>query len=433
MLKKAFFIVSVVRPQSNNSRKVDDPYGPLNESVIFEGNSMPRNEIVISVFVASPSDVSEERKALESVVQELNKTWSKNLNLRLDLIKWETDVHPGFGAYSQDVINEQVNDEYDVFIAMFWGKIGSPTHKAESGTLEEFSRAYRKYTADNDSVDIMVYFKDQPIPPSKIDFEQLRHIQNLKRELGDKGGLYWVFENTEDFESLLRSHLSKVAQKWSSKYNSANHEISTSIKITKTEEAEPLDGSDEYGLLDYVEIYEDRMFDMTSALASMAEATEKIGLQFNRRAGEINALKDTGEHSDPKKARRVIKLSSDDMDRYSEIMELQIKLTTKSREEAFDALSKALSVYVDFKDEDNSTDLNDLEDSLIQMRDSAGGTIEGLSGFRETVANLPRLTIQLNKAKRRAVKVLDTVLEEVETTVSSSNDVLKIINELKNE
>jgi hypothetical protein len=394
---------------------------------------MPRNETVISVFVASPSDVPEERKALESVVHELNKTWSRNLNLRLDLIKWETDVYPGFGAYPQDVINEQINDEYDVFIAMFWGRMGSPTHKAESGTLEEFYRAHRKYTADKDSIDIMVYFKDQPIPPSKMDFEQLKHIKALKSELGEKGGLYWVFENTEDFESLLRSHLSKMAQKWSTKYSSENHKGSVTLEIAKIEETEPLDESDEYGLLDYTEIYEDRMFDMTSALVSMAEATEKIGHQFNRRTDEINALKEVGEYNDPKKARRVIKLSSDDMDRYSEIMELQIKLTTKSREEAFDALSKALSVYVDFKGEDNSTDLNDLEDSLIHMKDAAGEIIEGLSGFRETVANLPRLTIQLNKAKRRAVKVLNTVLEEVETTVSSSNDVLKIINELKSE
>lgn len=106
---------------------------------------MPRNETVIGVFVASPSDVSEERKALESVVHELNKTWSKNLNLRLDLIKWETDIYPGFGEYSQDVINEQVNDEYDVFVAIFWGRSGTPTKIAESGTIEEFNRAYNKY------------------------------------------------------------------------------------------------------------------------------------------------------------------------------------------------------------------------------------------------------------------------------------------------
>lgn len=344
----------------------------------------------------------------------------------------ETDVYPGFGASPQDVINEQINDDYDVFIAMFWGKIGSPTHKAESGTLEEFNRAYGKYAVDKESVDIMVYFKDQPIPPSKIDFEQLKNIQELKVELGEKGGLYWLFENTEDFESLLRSHLSKMAQKWSLKYSSPNEESSTTLEVAEKEKTEPSDESEEYGLLDYTEIYEDRMFDMTSAMASMTDATEKIGHQFNRRTHEINTLMESGENGDHKKSRRVIKLSSDDMDRYSEIMELQIKLTSKSREEAFDALSKALSVYVDFKDEDDSAELNDLEDSLKHMRSSAGGTIEGLLEFRQTVAKLPRLTIQLNKSKRRAVEVLDTVLEEVETIVSSSNDVLKIIDELKN-
>lgn len=396
---------------------------------------MPRNETVIGVFVASPSDVSEERKALESVVHELNKTWSKNLNLRLDLIKWETDIYPGFGEYSQDVINEQVNDEYDVFVAIFWGRSGTPTKRAESGTIEEFNRAYNKYKADADSVDIMVYFKDHPIPPSKMNYEQLKIIQDLKHELGEKGGLYWEFENTEDFESLLRSHLSKVAQKWSSKsnaiINSANLTGSTDLAVNNVVTLYE-DEYEEYGLIDYLEIYEDRMFDMTAALASMSEATEKIGNQFTRRTDEINSLLEAGEHSDPKKARRVIKLSSDDMERYSEILELQITISSKSREEAFDALSKALSFYVDFKYEDNLSDLSDFEESLKQMIDAASGTLEGFAGYRETVSSLPRLTIQLNKAKRRVVNVLDSVLEEIKTTISSSNDVLAIIKELKN-
>lgn len=277
----------------------------------------------------------------------------------------------------------------------------------------------------------MVYFKDQPIPPSKMNYEQLKIIQDLKHELGEKGGLYWEFENTEDFESLLRSHLSKVAQKWSSKsnaiINSSNPTVSTDLAVNNVVTLYE-DEYEEYGLIDYLEIYEDRMFDMTAALASMSEATEKIGNQFTRRTDEINALMEAGEHSDPKKARRVIKLSSDDMERYSEILELQIAISSKSREEAFDALSKALSFYVDF----NPSDLSDLEDNLKQMIDAASGTLEGFAGYRETVSSLPRLTIQLNKAKRRVVNVLDSVLEEIKTTISSSNDVLTIIKQLKN-
>lgn len=268
-----------------------------------------------------------------------------------------------------------------------------------------------------------------------MNYEQLKIIQDLKHELGEKGGLYWEFENTEDFESLLRSHLSKVAQKWSSKsnaiINSANLTGSTDLVVNNVVTLYE-DEYEEYGLIDYLEIYEDRMFDMTAALASMSEATEKIGNQFTRRTDEINALMEAGEHSDPKKARRVIKLSSDDMERYSEILELQITISSKSREEAFDALSKALSFYVDFKDEDNPSDLSDFEESLKQMIDAASGTLEGFAGYRETVSSLPRLTIQLNKAKRRVVNVLDSVLEEIKTTISSSNDVLTIIKQLKN-
>lgn len=149
---------------------------------------MPRSETIIGTFVASPSDVEEERAALESVVAELNKTWSKNLNLRLDLIKWETDVHPGFGQYSQDVINTQINDEYDIFVAVFWGRIGSPTRDYDSGTLEELDRAYKKYVRDRKSIDILVYFKDHPIAPSKMDVQQLAKLSEVKDMLGEKRG-----------------------------------------------------------------------------------------------------------------------------------------------------------------------------------------------------------------------------------------------------
>jgi len=396
---------------------------------------MSRNETIVGVFVASPSDVSEERKALESIAQELNKAWSKNLNLRLDVIKWETDVYPGFGGYAQDVINNQINDEYDVFIAIFWSKIGSPTQIAESGTIEEFERVYKRYTENKSSVDIMVYFKDQAIPPSKMDFDQLQKIQKLKERLGEKGGLYWTFDSTEDFESLLRGHLSKIAQKWSSKslINLTQEPENTSEtgENEKSHKEVFLDEDEEYGLLDYLEIYEDRMFDMNTALSSMTEATEKIGSQFNRRAEEINSLNDGHGQADTKQARKIIKLSSDDMESYSEIIESQIKITSKSREKAFDALSKALSIYVDFKGADDANNLSDLEDSLESMKDAANGTIEGISGFRETLSNLPRLTIQLNKSKRRAVKALDDVLEEVETTAQSAINVLRIISELQ--
>lgn len=391
---------------------------------------MARNETIISVFVASPGDVIEERVALEAIISELNRTWSQSLKLRLDLVKWETHTNPGFGAYPQDVINQQLNDEYDVFIALFWTKIGTPTNTSESGTIEEFERAYQKYQDNPSSVEIMVYFKDQAIPPSTMDFVQLQKIQLLKNQLGEKGGLYWTFDNTEGFETLLRGHLSRVAQSWSQ-------------RLLVTKEVEEIndsqifkgivDDGDDYGLFDYLDIYEDRMSDMSSALELISDATIKIGIQFNRRTDEIYKLTsaNAGGFYDQKEARKIIKLTSDDLTRYSEILDSQVSIATSSRTEAFDALSKGISISIELSSEEEN--LEELKQSLRNMLRSATSAKDGLSNFRDSVANLPRLTIQINKAKRVVSTSLTRVLDEIRKTIQSTNDVLETIQSIENE
>ncbi|MBE3770260.1 hypothetical protein HJ207_21855 [Vibrio parahaemolyticus] len=391
---------------------------------------MARSETIISVFVASPGDVSDERSALESIISELNRTWSRSLNLRLELVKWETDIHPGFGKYPQDVINQQLNDEYDIFIALFWSKVGSPTDIAESGTIEEFDRAYQKYKNDPSSLDIMVYFKDQAIPPSKMDFAQLQKLQSLKEQMGEKGGLYWTFDSTEDFENLLRGHLSRVAQSWSKKLSVKDSP--EQIGDSKTVESFN-DESEDYGLFDYIDIYEDRMADMTSALELMTDATNKIGVQFNRRTAEVSKLTsaNTDGSYDQREARKIIKLTSDDLTRYSEILNSQVAIATSSRTEAFDALSKGISISIELPG--NEEGLDELKQNLREMLESAAAAKGGLSGFRESVANLPKLTVQINKAKRSVIASLDSVLDEIRKTIQSASDVLDTIQSIEKE
>jgi hypothetical protein len=87
------------------------------------------------VFVASPGDTGEERQRLERVVEELNKGVADENRIVLDLVRWETHTRPGIGEDAQDVINRQI-PEPDIVIAMFWRRLGTPTHRAPSGTAE---------------------------------------------------------------------------------------------------------------------------------------------------------------------------------------------------------------------------------------------------------------------------------------------------------
>ena len=388
--------------------------------------TMPRNETILNVFIASPSDVTEERRTLESIIQELNKTWSQNLNLRFDLIKWETDTYPSFADYPQNAINNQIDDNYDIFIAIFWSKTGTPTEKADSGTIEEFDRAYQKHLKDNSAVEIMIYFKDQPISPSKLNIEQLGKLQHLKKSLGEKGGLYWTFEDSKEFETSLRVHLSKVAQKWAKKIGSENPPKDRNESSEKQQPLEIFDEDDDYGILDYFEIFEDKMSVMTSGLCSIAEATDKVGSQFTTRTHEINSLTASGEKIDPSRARRILKLSADDLDRFSETVELQVTIVSNSREDAFEALSKAVALQVNIASNTESESA-ELKDAISSMRNSAIESQQGLINFRSTIESFPKLTIYLNKSKRKALKALDGIFEEIDTTIRSTDEILSLI------
>jgi hypothetical protein len=145
---------------------------------------LAKTHTILEVFIASPGDVSPERAVLEGVVSEFNLTWGDKHKVHLELVKWETHSRPSFGEDAQDVINTQVGDSYDVFLGIMWGRFGTATARAESGTEEEFARAHERLR-NGDNVQIMFYFKDAGISPSQMEGEQIVKVQAFKKEIAE--------------------------------------------------------------------------------------------------------------------------------------------------------------------------------------------------------------------------------------------------------
>jgi hypothetical protein len=173
---------------------------------------MADTRTVIRTFLASPGDVGPERDAASEIVSELNAIWSKFLGLTLELIRWETHAYPGIGDDAQFVINEEIADDYDLFVGIMWMKFGTPTQRAGSGTEEEFNRAYQRYTRDPQSVRIMFYFKSPPSPTDVVDQHQIEAVAAFRQKVGNQGVLYWTFQDEQHFATLLRMHLSLQMQ-----------------------------------------------------------------------------------------------------------------------------------------------------------------------------------------------------------------------------
>ena len=164
----------------------------------------------VRIFVASPNDVTEEREALATVINEINHTISAlapEKNVLLELVRWETHAHPKMGRI-QNIINEQIG-KYDVFIGIMWKRFGTPTSVAESGTEEEFDRAFREWTKDK-SRPILFYFCQEPFPPptTVVEVEQLLKVVEFREKLSGRG-LTWDYGSHSEFPSMIRLHLVK--------------------------------------------------------------------------------------------------------------------------------------------------------------------------------------------------------------------------------
>ena len=160
----------------------------------------------ITIFVASPGDVAREREVVKDTIDQLNQNAMLGDSTVVQLRRWETHAWPGFGENAQSVINQQIGP-YDVVVGILWNRIGTPTGRAISGTVEEFERAYALWK-EHKRPSLMFYFNRSPADLGTQDeLQQKMEVLNFKKQLQGLGALYWEYNGVEEFRKLLVGHL----------------------------------------------------------------------------------------------------------------------------------------------------------------------------------------------------------------------------------
>jgi hypothetical protein len=161
---------------------------------------------LLRVFIASPSDVGEERDLVSLIVEELRRNVAKLVSVELETVRWETHAWPAVGSDAQDVINRQIG-EYDVFVGIMWKRFGTPTKRALAGTAEEFERAYEYFT-EYAKPKIMFYFRVKPFFTANLsEWEQFQKVLAFRQQLQKVGVLFWEYVEPLEFERRFREHL----------------------------------------------------------------------------------------------------------------------------------------------------------------------------------------------------------------------------------
>jgi hypothetical protein len=169
---------------------------------------------VIKVFVASPGDVVEERKAVEPVVSEINRTLGDQLGCRLEVVMWETDAYAASSPFGpQPIIDSQIDiTGMDVVIGIFWTRFGTDTGFGLSGSAHEIQRALEA-SMRRGKPHVMVYFCDRAARIQSVnDAEQQKKVLELREQLG-KRALTFSYEQAAQFKDLVRQHLAAFIQK----------------------------------------------------------------------------------------------------------------------------------------------------------------------------------------------------------------------------
>lgn len=163
---------------------------------------MKRN--FLTVFLASPNDLQEERRIVRNSVDRVNKNLSRKVGWYIELLGWE-DTLPG-GTRPQSLINKDV-DSCQLFLGILWRRWGQETGKYSSGFEEEFLRAQERRSKTG-SPELWLFFKEVDEESAKDPGDQLKKVLNFKSELTrSKALLFKEFSKTSDWETVIFDNL----------------------------------------------------------------------------------------------------------------------------------------------------------------------------------------------------------------------------------
>lgn len=196
----------------------------------------------IPIFLASPSDLSRERKLFSQVIETVNVTKAKSKGILLEAKVWE-DCLIGRGR-PQEKINEEIKQS-SLLVFTLWKKWGSDTGEFSSGFEEEYE------VACSENKDILFFFREIPIYMLDDPGDQLKKVIEFKNKIEkEKKFLYATYEDENEWEKKfsfqLYKWLDQMRSEDSIKSSDDSSELETEIRINiSPKEREVLEGKKE--------------------------------------------------------------------------------------------------------------------------------------------------------------------------------------------
>ena len=382
---------------------------------------MPRNEEIYQVFLATPSDLADEREIVETTIDSINSLWRKRQEKSLELLDWEKSTYPSVGEDAQDVINQQIGDDYDIFIGIMWTRFGTPTNRADSGTQEEFKIALSKYKSSG-KPHIMFYFKTKgPNDLNSLDLDQLQKVKEFKKNLQSRGVLYSEFKEVDEFKELANMHLTKIYQSID-----LTQKVSDSKNVglgpTPVDEIE-----DEEGYFDLILEAIDQVNISNSALDSISSDIRIIGNEMEKNTAELDNLKGAPNSIGLSEAKRVSNKLAGMLEDFSKKASAGAATFSKNYKEGIRKLLKVVTEYEEFEEKDTEKNLESFSAELSNTLSALTDAKKSIEEYLKSLTALPRTTTKFNRAKRLTRNSVQELINEFHAAKLLITEALEMI------
>ncbi|MEL6971677.1 MAG: COR domain-containing protein [Bacteroidota bacterium] len=153
----------------------------------------------LRIFLASSSELAEERRAIKQMVNDQISHWIKD-NCLVQVLSWENEQNPGDSIRSQNNYSLEV-DECDLFVLLFYSKLGKYS-------AEELGRAEERFTT-NGQPRILIFQKDVA-PPQGITVEELTSLRQFETDLRAKEHFPYQYKNVDNLLLQLQNKINAL-------------------------------------------------------------------------------------------------------------------------------------------------------------------------------------------------------------------------------
>jgi hypothetical protein len=317
------------------------------------------------------------------------------------------------GVDPQDTINKQIKNDYDIFIGIMWSKVGTKTARAESGTIEEFERAFSR-ARDGQNVDAMFYFNSAPLAIDQINPVQIQKIQEFKERLGAEGVYYWNYVGVDRFEEFVRVHLNLKLKSISEKENSRDNKENEGVTNIDEEE-------DDIGILDILSDFTQSSFYLFTGMNSIQTTIHELIDDLSERTDELSKF----QGNSMQKYSVALNKTTIVMNKFSQRFEVESKDFGHGLSESMKSFSRLIEISNEY-----NINIPQMDQIANQVREIHSKLIEfkvAINQASSTLDTIPPLQKNFNKSLKSVKGHFINMSRDVMTTIATIESMEKLI------